>query len=304
MFHHFHDARHPRGQGSISADDFARLIDALGRDRILSPQEWIQRTLRGALRESDLCLTFDDSLRCQYDVAYPVMKNFGITAFWFVYTSVMEGAVERLELYRHYRHTCFASIDEFYSAFCRTVQGSEYAHNAETALRGYDPATYLTEFPFYSDGDRRFRFLRDEVLGADGYDALMNRMIAESGFDRTAAAENLWIDDEVLRRLHGDGHAIGLHSHSHPTRMASLDPSQQEEEYRRNYDHVNNVLGEAPTTMAHPCNSYSADTLAILRRLGIVVGFLANMTPIANASLLEYPREDHANLVNMQAAGR
>jgi peptidoglycan/xylan/chitin deacetylase (PgdA/CDA1 family) len=304
MFHHFHDARHPRGQGSISADDLARLVDDLRRDRILSPQEWTQRTLRGALRESDVCLTFDDSLRCQYDVAYPVMKTLGITAFWFVYTSVMEGAVERLELYRHYRHTCFASIDEFYLEFWRALQNSDYARGAEGGLVAYDPATYLVEFPFYSDADRRFRFVRDEVLGPDRYDALMDRMMVESGFDRSTAAANLWIDDEALRRLHRDGHAIGLHSHSHPTRMALLHPLRQEEEYRRNYHHLQNVLGETPTTMAHPCNSYNADTLTILRRLGIVVGFRSNMAPRAGASLLEYPREDHANLLKMQPADR
>jgi hypothetical protein len=40
MFHHFHDDQHPRGQGSISASDLVELIDHIGRDKILPPDEW------------------------------------------------------------------------------------------------------------------------------------------------------------------------------------------------------------------------------------------------------------------------
>ena len=53
--------------------------------------------------------------------------------------------------------------------------------------------------------------------------------------------------------------------------------------------------------MSHPCNSYSHDTLMILRELGISLGFAANMQ-VRGQSELEYPREDHANLVSSLAA--
>ena len=35
MFHHFHSAIHPAGQGSISGDELTRLIESLGPERIL-----------------------------------------------------------------------------------------------------------------------------------------------------------------------------------------------------------------------------------------------------------------------------
>jgi hypothetical protein len=53
--------------------------------------------------------------------------------------------------------------------------------------------------------------------------------------------------------------------------------------------------------MSHPCNSYNATTLSVLRELGITVGFRANMAA-GKISELEYPREDHANLVGALAA--
>jgi hypothetical protein len=56
------------------------------------------------------------------------------------------------------------------------------------------------------------------------------------------------------------------------------------------------LLDERPVTMSHPCNSYNAMTLEILRELGITLGFRANMAG-GFASELELPREDHANLI-------
>jgi hypothetical protein len=49
--------------------------------------------------------------------------------------------------------------------------------------------------------------------------------------------------------------------------------------------------------MSHPCNSYTADTLSILAELGISLGFRATMRGAADASALERPREDHANIM-------
>jgi hypothetical protein len=54
--------------------------------------------------------------------------------------------------------------------------------------------------------------------------------------------------------------------------------------------------------MSHPCNSYNDATLVILRELGIVLGFCSNMLRPIAPSPLEYPREDHANLLKRLAA--
>jgi hypothetical protein len=62
--------------------------------------------------------------------------------------------------------------------------------------------------------------------------------------------------------------------------------------------HLEEVLGEPPQSVAHPCNSYNATTLDILAGLGVRVGFRDNMTNSGTVGL-EYPREDHANIVAM-----
>ena len=122
-------------------------------------------------------------------------------------------------------------------------------------------------------------------------------MISQSGFDGEALHDHLWMDDGCLKALHDNGHVIGLHSYSHPTRFERLSKQDQETEYVRNVDHLELVLGARPIVMAHPCGSYNDDTLDVLRGLGIRVGFRSNMAAPAK-TLLEFPREDHANIIS------
>ena len=80
MFHHFHnDKIHKRGQGSISKNDFYKLIKFLGRKNILNAHEFLLRFKEKRLKNKNLCLTFDDALRCQYDIALPVLEDLNIT---------------------------------------------------------------------------------------------------------------------------------------------------------------------------------------------------------------------------------
>ncbi|HEV2468966.1 MAG TPA: polysaccharide deacetylase family protein [Candidatus Sulfotelmatobacter sp.] len=306
MFHHFHGGSHPVGQGSISAEDLANLLEFVGPHRILSAREWLQRAIENRLNSEDVCLTFDDNLMCQFDIALPVLQQFGLTAFWFAYTSVIEGKVEPLEVYRYFRTTQFESVDDFYKAFHEAIEGSSEAPLVRQQLRLFDSATYLSECSFYSDSDRRFRFMRDEVLGPERYSAVMDRMIASANLSHEELGRGLWIGAEQLRILSGQEHVVGLHSHTHPTRLNRLSHGDQRAEYERNHAFVTQTIGAPPRAMSHPCNSYNASTLAILKELGIEVGFRANMIwlPQYVDRSLEHPREDHADLMKQMCDSR
>jgi len=301
MFHHFHSAQHPAGQDSISADQLARIIARIGRARILPARQWMRCALTATLRPTDVCLTFDDNLQCQYEVALPVLESFGLTAFWFVPTSVCQGKIERLEVYRYFRSTRFERVEDFYHAFFEAVEATEHAELVRSSLARFEPREYLKPFPFYSDADREFRFVRDEVLGPQRYVEVMDGMLARSGVDLLDVARRLWMNDPQLQHLHSMGHVVGLQSHTHPTRIERLSIDDQRKEYRENFEHLRGVLGEPPEAMSHPCNSYTRDTLSVLRELGISLGFRANMEG-GGGSELEYPREDHANLLSAAMA--
>ena len=308
MLHHFHDARHPASQGSISAQEFEQILDFVGPQRILTPQEWLARLDRGALRPEDLCLTFDDALLSQIDIALPVLQRYRLRAFWFVYSSVFEGHFSRFEVYRAFRSRCFENTEDFFADFTKRVLGSTFAQKARAALQDEQIDRMRSTFPFYSRGDVEFRLIRDRALTPQEYDAFMDDWLAESGIGLADLARGLWMKDEHLRELAREGHVIGLHSYSHPMVMASLPYEEQLNEYKNNVRHIESALSVAPLAMAHPANSYSDVTLQVLSSLGIRCGFRSNMSPSKpgeplNANRLELAREDHANIMRRLREG-
>lgn len=296
MFHHFHDGRHPPSQGSISSLQLENMLEAMGRDRILSAEEWMARFRHTSLKSNDVCLTFDDGLRCQYDIALPVLRKFNITAFWFVYSCIFEGQGDELETYRYFRNNYFQSLNDFYELFFHTLDSSKDSADINDHLREFSSEDYLSECTFYSPEDRKFRFIRDEILTPNQYRALMHQLMRKLGADPKDFRQELWMSRDNVKELSMSGHVIGLHSHTHPTRIARLPAREQREEYARNLVHIRSITGCPTSVMSHPCNSYSAETLKILRELGLTVGFRANMSFVANRSSLEFPRDDHSNI--------
>ena len=194
VFHHFHNAFHPAGQGSLSGNDFECLLDYVGLDNILSADEWVDRALHGKLTSTDKCITFDDNLRCQFDIALPVLNKLKKTAFWFVYTSPLHGKIEKLELYRYFRSTMFSSANNFYERFYDYLANTPLKSRATRKLKEIDLARYLGNKPFYSLEDRKFRYIRNNILTSEEYDKIMGQMIEDAGLDEAAVSKKLWMD--------------------------------------------------------------------------------------------------------------
>lgn len=299
MFHHFYDGhKHPKVQGGISGDQLEQMILFLQKNHhLLSADEWYAKAKSGKLDNLDVCLTFDDNLLCQYDIALPILERYGIKAFWFIFTSPLLGKIEKLEIYRYFRTVCFGDVDDFYQRFDEVIAKSEFKQEVEEKIKSIDPEKYLEEFPFYTRKDRIFRYIRDQILGPENYNRLMDKMMEIAKIDTQAISRNLWNSQEQIRHLKNTGHIIGLHSHTHPTDLKMLDPAEQLKEYTENKAILSEITQENISTMSHPCNSYNDDTLKILTGLGIELGFRSNMEDGYDSSL-EYRRLDHALLID------
>lgn len=296
MFHHFWNEDHPKGQGAISRDEFEEILHFIGLKNILPALEFQKRVISKTLKKENICLTFDDNLRCQFDVSYPVLKKYKITAFWFIYTSPFSGVNERLEIYRYYRTVAFGSIDEFYKYFFEYINRSEYKDFVDKGLAGFSPNRYLNKYSFYSDSDKKFRFIRDCILKGK-YLTLMDDIIRkDKRFSISGIKKRLWMNKNCIRKLSREGHIIGLHSHTHPMKLGEQSYAEQKVEYTKNRDVIKKIIDGEPLSVSYPCNSYNNDTLKLMKNLGISVGFTATMdSDVENP--LTLPRKDHANLL-------
>ena len=99
MFHHFHDDKaHKKSQGSISKDDFYKIIKFIGRKNILNAETFFEKFRTNKIKSNEVCITFDDAIKSQIDIALPVLEDLKIKAFYFVYTSLFEGKPDNLEI--------------------------------------------------------------------------------------------------------------------------------------------------------------------------------------------------------------
>jgi len=296
MFHYFHDGlKHKPSQGSISKDQFEKILKKVDLENIIPAKKWADKTENDSLENNEICITFDDGLRCQYDVALPILEKYNLTAFWFVNSSTLVGEINNLEIFRRFRNDYFSSITEFYDTFFSTALESNYKNEVKQGLEKF-PKNYLSEFTFYTLEDRKFRYLRDKVLNPIQYEIITKNIMKLKGVTTKDLAKDLWISDKQLCTLKKMDHIIGIHSHSHPTVLVNLSYEEQKREYEKNIEILSDILNEKPFTMAHPCNSYSDETLEILDKMGIKIGFCSNMMK-TNYSKLEIPRKDSALLI-------
>lgn len=305
MFHHFHDQHHVPTQGSLDSEDFEEMLDWLAeRFEIINAFEYLERVESGQLGNEHICLTFDDALLCQWDVAVPVLRKRNLQAFFFIYSSVFTGIPDYLEVFRYFRTTCFDNLEHFYDLFSEIVR-SEDESTYQKACDKYKDLDYLVDFPFYTESDKWFRYLRDQVLGTQRYDQMMRGVMDRQGFDPMGVIDRLWMKEKHLKALCDEGHVIGLHSFNHPVRMSRLTREDQLSEYLQNLQHLESIAGRGSiVSMSHPCGDYNDDTLSLLRKLGIRIGFRSNLGIRGIKSKLEIPREDHANILRAMKSER
>ena len=114
--------KHFPSQGSINANQFEKIIKLVGKDNILNPKDFINKLNNKSLK-NHVCLTFDDGLKSQFDIAYPILKKYNIKAFFFIYSSIFTKKPDLLEIFRYFRTEYYKNIDHFYKEFfCFVVQ--------------------------------------------------------------------------------------------------------------------------------------------------------------------------------------
>ncbi len=291
MFHRFVPEGHVSQQGSLTAGGLRSIVESFRPGALIAPEEWIERQETGRL-EGHRCLTFDDGLKRQVEFALPVLVERGISAFWFIPTGVLGAARPRAEVLAH----ALDEVDEpaaILRLFCNIAEEKHGPPDLD-GLRLYS-AQAMRRFPFYSDLDLKFRYVRNAMDLSDLDDTVVE-VLRRAGFDADAYGEEVFIDADGIRLLHDSGQTIGLHSHSHPYDIAALPVAVQAEEYRRNSEELARLVGVTPTTVAHPLGSYSDETLAVLRSLDVVCGFRSEATAgfgiTDGAGRLEYARVD------------
>lgn len=295
MFHRLHKrGEKPSGQGSIDEDTFEQILLKIGIRNILQPDEWRLKLEAGHLKNSDVCLTFDDGLETHFSIGSPILKKYNLKAFFFIYTKIFENQSDTNEVASYLLAKKFSSFKDYFFQFKKyfNISNSEYLNPNFLSMK----EDYEIRFPFYSFEDIFYRFWRNNHLGDSDFDSFISYLLDLFKVENNKIFSEIWISEGQLKKLSNEGHTIGLHSHTHPYSMGKMNREFQNFEYSKNLNIISKLIGKKPDTVAHPLGSYNHETLDILKKMEIKLGFRSDNTmPVS--STLELPRIDGAVLL-------
>ena len=307
MFHYFHDDFfHKKSQGSISKDDFYKIINFVGRENIIDANLFFEKFKNKKLKNNEICITFDDAVKSQIDIALPVLQDLKINSFFFIPTSIFDKTPNNLELFRYFRTNYYENINKFYEEFYKFLDKdlSFFFKKNDKEIK-----SSKIKFPHYSLNDIKFRLVRDIFLNQYQYEKLMFQMIKDKKFNYKKIYPKLFFNKNDVKKLDNLGHLIGLHSHNQPPLLEKLSYTEQKYQYDKNINVLSEILSKPKKEIkyvSHPSGSYNEDTLKILNDLGVELGFKQIMTiepekgmKKINNSSLEIARQDHSLIHKM-----
>ena len=296
MFHHFHGVSYNKTQGSISSSQFYKIINFLRKNyNLINANEFLYKLINKKIKKKDICLTFDDSLKSQVDIALPILSKEKIQAFFFLYTNIFEKNFNKLEVFRDFRTTKYRKIDFFYKDFFLQFK-KEYPKKYKV-FKNTKVKRYLAQYTFYSLKDREFRFCRDKFLSMKNYETLMMKLMKKKKYNLIKEKNKILMSKSDIKKVIKNNQLLGLHSHSHEINMNKMSYKSQLLDYKKNFLFFKKNFNIKPISMSYPYGRYNKNSLKALKKIGIKLAFLSNFTKRKISSSLEVPRYDHIYIV-------
>lgn len=276
MFHRLcNNKKNVKVPGTLTKKNFEDIIKFVNPKRILDPLIWLDKLNKNQLKKNDLCLTFDDGLSSQKKIALPVMKKYGLKAFWFIHTQSFYKKYDHNEIFIQVIFNQFKSFKTFFDEFkVLNKFDSKFFKNKKFLQYFVIQKKYCKN---YSLEEVQYRFLRDHYYVRKNFERLMIKFFKNKKINLYKENKKIWLTKNDITYLCKNNHVIGMHSFTHPPKISKLSYKEQENEYRKNYKTLKLICNKEISSMSHPMNSYNHDTFKILKKMGIVCGFKADM---------------------------
>ncbi len=163
MFHHFKNSQKKSFfKGSISSNDLEKIILKIGLKNIATPDDFI-KNLNKRNKKNLCCLTFDDGLKSQIEIALPVLKKYNLKAFWFIYTSIFEKDANDNEVNKYLINKHYPNFNLFLKILKKKMKLLFPNLKYKFKFSHDNHLKYLTS------QEREFRYIRDKLLSDKEY---------------------------------------------------------------------------------------------------------------------------------------
>ena len=237
----------------IDAEVFERHVRVLAQQfNVLPLPEAVARLQRGDLKPRSLCISFDDGYADNHDVAYPILRRWGLPATFFVATGYLDGEVM------------------WNDAIVEIVR---QAPGVTLDLRRLGLDRYAIGTP-----PERARSATSIVLGVRYFEPARRAACVEelSGIVGAAAVAGMMMNAVQVRALAAAGMDIGGHTVSHPI-LSRVSTAQAWSEITQGKERLESITGAPVTLFAYPNGrpgaDYGAEHVAMVQRAGFTAAF-------------------------------
>ena len=265
----------------LPVDVFRGICSMLAKEYHVIPlADLVEARSRGTgLPDNSVVITFDDGYASNYELAYPILREFGLHATIFVTTGFLDG------------------VEMFWFQRVDLALGRTQKELLDWKINGKKLRLYLGTYELRQQSLTR---LLPELKDLQDVDLLGEIDRLEEALEvRQPVFEDLpkamrpmtW---EMACEMSLSGHVdIGGHTHTHPI-LARCDGMSMRAEIATCRDRIHAEIGELPVTFAYPnggSDDYTRETLMLVRE----AGFKAACTTISgrvnnNVSMYQLPR--------------
>lgn len=290
MYHYVRedDSAPPYGYYHLDTADFQSQLDHFQDSYRILDRETFLETVRGKRdpRDDDLVLTFDDGLKDHNANVLPELVDRGLWGLFYVSAGpYIEGAV--LDVHRI--HTLLGACGGEKVAYLlkelldETMVSTDHRERFEEVVYQDQDNTDSVEYV-----KRLLNYYVNEDILPSVLDNL-ERQLLGSPLDPS----EVYLTRDEIRELSDAGMHIGSHATTHQV-MSKLSRRDQDQEIRRSFDFLEEVLGELSVrSYCHPyggSHSYTDETLELLAEADCLFGFDVDSQPITTT---EIQREIH-----------
>jgi peptidoglycan/xylan/chitin deacetylase (PgdA/CDA1 family) len=263
----------PRAIFPVTVDGLAAQLELLGQSWAFVSRDEVLSAVAGEaeLPERACVVTFDDGLRCQLELALPVLERLGVPAIFFVPGKPL--AEERV-LYVHKVHALRERVPD--RELLALAGGADVP--VEVALDHYR----------YDRPDAaRLKYLLNMRLPLADREHVVGAAFAEVFPDEAAFARELYMSREDVAQLERAHRAVGAHSYAHEP-LARLDDEALGRDLAAVATLLEDVTAARPRALSYPHGTPSTVDARVARRAaaaGFRVAF--TMERALNATLEE-----------------
>jgi peptidoglycan/xylan/chitin deacetylase (PgdA/CDA1 family) len=252
----------PRAIFPVTLDGLAAQLELIGRSSEFVSRDELLAAVTGEaeLPERACVVTFDDGLRCQVELALPVLERLEVPAIFFVPGKPL---AEECVLYVHKVHALRERVPD---AELLRLAGAEDV-----------PVEVAQEHYRYDEPDAaRLKYLLNMRLPLDEREQVVGAAFAEVFPDEAAFAYELYMSRDDVAELERGHAAVGAHSYAHEP-LARLADDALDEDLEAVAALLEEVTGSRPRALSYPHGTASTVDVRVARRAE-AAGFRAAFT--------------------------